>query len=68
MKVTVFRNEKESNERLISRFNKRVQGSRKMLKVRTERYFKKPLTKVKARAGAVMREKYRKIRARKSFY
>jgi hypothetical protein len=68
MKVVVVKKEKESNERLISRFNKRVQGSRKILKVKSERYNKRPETKRHKRASAIMREKYRTIREKNRFY
>ena len=59
MQVTVWRKEKESNERLIARFNKKVQASRKILKVRTGRYHKKDDTKRQIRQSAIMREYYR---------
>jgi hypothetical protein len=68
MKVVVVRKEKESNERLISRFNKKVQGSRKILKVKSARYNKKSDTKRQQRAAAIMREKYRTIREKNRFY
>lgn len=68
MKVTVWKNDGESNERLISRFTKKMQGSRKLLKVRSERYNKKDKTKRAERAAAVMREKYRAIREKTKFY
>jgi len=68
MHVTVWRNEKESNERLITRFNKKVQASRKILKVRTGRYHKKADTKRQVRQSAIMREFYRKKREKSRFY
>ncbi len=68
MKVTIWKNDKESNERAIARFNKKVQGSRKVLKVRKERYHKKDLTKVQTRASAIMREHYRSIKEKNRFY
>ncbi len=68
MKVVVFKNQKESNERLISRFNKKVQGSRKILKVRTDRYHSKDDTKRYERASAIMREHYRSLREKNRFY
>lgn len=68
MKVTVWKNDGESNERLISRFTKRMQGSRKLLKVRSERYHKKPTAKRYARAAAVMRDSYRSKREKNRFY
>ena len=68
MKVVVVKNKKESNERLISRFNKKVQGSRKILKVRSDRYHSKKDTKRLTRASAIMREHYRSIREKNRFY
>ena len=68
MQVSVTKREKESNERVISRFTKTVQASRKIPAVRGKRYHSKADTKVKVRAGAVKREEYRAKRARRSFY
>ena len=68
MKVTVVKNEKESNERLISRFNKKVQASRKILKIRAERYNTTPSTKRHQRQAAIMRDKYRAQKERSRFY
>ncbi len=68
MRVVVFKNDKESNERLITRFNKKVQGSRKIVLVRNERYYEKPLTKRLERTKAIMRENYRAKREKNKFY
>jgi hypothetical protein len=68
MRVTVWKNEKESNERLVTRFNKKVQSSRKLLKIRAERYHKKPMTKRLKRIIAVMRETYRSQKEKSKFY
>jgi hypothetical protein len=68
MKVTVWKNDKESSERCITRFNKKVQGSRKLLKVRSERYHAKKPTRRVTRAGAVMRDYYRAKREKTKFY
>ncbi len=68
MKVTVWKNEKESNERCITRFNKMVQASRKILKVRTSRYHKRKPTRRIVRDGAVMRDHYRAIRQKRAFH
>ncbi len=68
MRVTIWKNDKESNERAITRFNKKVQASRKLLKVRGERYHKKDDTKRQARQSAVMREHYRSQKERSKFY
>ncbi|PIZ75158.1 hypothetical protein COY05_04690 [Candidatus Peregrinibacteria bacterium CG_4_10_14_0_2_um_filter_38_24] len=68
MRVTVWKNEKESNERLVTRFNKKVQSSRKLLKVRSGRYNKKAPTKRLKRIVAVMRESYRSQKEKSKFY
>ena len=68
MKVTVWKNDKESMERCITRFNKKVQGSRKLLKLKGERYFSKSPTKRYVRQAAIMREQYRAKNERTKFY
>lgn len=68
MRVTIWKNDKESNERAITRFNKKVQSSRKLLKIRGERYHKKDDTKRQKRQSAIMREHYRSLRERNKFY
>ncbi|MBI4975759.1 30S ribosomal protein S21 [Candidatus Peregrinibacteria bacterium] len=68
MRVTVWKNEKESNERAIARFNKKVQASRKLVKVRSERYHSKDVRKAKQRQAAVMREVYRAAKEKNKFY
>jgi len=68
MKVTVWKNDKESNERVITRFNKKVQASRKILKIRTDRYHKKDDTKRQTRSAAIMRDHYRAKKERHRFY
>lgn len=68
MKVTIWKTDNESNERCITRFNKKVQGSRKILKVRSDRYHKKDDTKRHSRASAIMRDHYRAKREKTKFY
>lgn len=68
MKVTVWKSDKESNERAISRFNKKVQGSRKLLEVRAKRYHTRPENKRHARARAIMRDFYRAQREKSKYY
>ena len=68
MRVTIWKNEKESNERAITRFTKKVSASRKLLKIRTERYHSRPKAKRKIRAAAVMRDHYRSLREKNKFY
>jgi len=68
MSVKVYKNSKESLDRLISRFNKKVQGSRILLEVKSRRYYKKPLTRRLARKSAVMREYYRSKNEKMQYY
>ena len=68
MKVVVVKDQKESNERLITRFNKTVQKSRKVMKVRATRYNKKDPTKRMVRAAAVVRDMYRAKKEKNKFY
>ena len=68
MQVHIVKTEKESNERCITRFNKAVQASRKMPKIRGSRYHKPKPTKRVARAGAVMREYHRARKSKNKFY
>jgi len=68
MIVKVVKNEKESNERCISRFNKKVQASRKILEIKKARYHKKSATKTQVRGGAIVREKYRAAKEKNKFY
>ncbi|MBT4916811.1 hypothetical protein HN709_01065 [Candidatus Peregrinibacteria bacterium] len=68
MKVTIWKNDNESNERAITRFNKKVQGSRKIIKIRSDRYHKKDATKRYARAAAIMRDHHRARKEKTKFY
>lgn len=68
MKVTIWKSDKESNERAITRFNKKVQASRKLLEVRGKRYHTKPENKRHARKRAIMRDHYRAMREKSKFY
>jgi len=67
MTVKVLKNDKESVDRVISRFNKKVQASRILLKKRTSRYFKKADTRRITRTKAVKREEFRAIREKNKF-
>jgi ribosomal protein S21 len=67
MSVKVRKNEKESVDRVISRFNKKVQASRVLLAKRKSRYFAKPLTRRLQRRKAVKREEYRALREKNKF-
>jgi len=68
MKVTVLKRPKESDERLIARFNKEVQKSRKIQKIRDTRYNKKKPTRRLQKNSAIMREMYREKREKNKFY
>lgn len=57
----------ESNEKLISRFQKKVQGSRIILKAKEKMYFKKPVKKGKIRMRAIMREYHRAQREKQKY-
>lgn len=67
MVIRVRKNDKESVDRVISRFNKKVQSSRILLNKRRNRYYQKPLTKRKERQKAIKREEYRKLRDKTKF-
>lgn len=67
MTIRVRKNDKESVDRVISRFNKKVQSSRILLSKRRNRYFSKPLTKRLQRQKAVKREEYRALREKQKF-
>lgn len=65
--VRVVKNSKESNEKLISRFQKKVQGSRVIVQAKEHRYYKKPLKKKHIRARAIMRDHYRALREKQRY-
>lgn len=68
MKVIIWKSDKESNERAITRFNKKVQASRKLLLIREKRYHhRKPNTRV-SRIAAIMRDFHRAKREKNKFY
>ncbi|MBP9717815.1 hypothetical protein KBD59_00770 [Candidatus Gracilibacteria bacterium] len=60
-------NAKESNEKLISRFQKKVQGSRIILMAKSRKYFTKPMKKPMIRARAMKREEFRSDREKKKY-
>ena len=68
MRVTIWKNDKESNERAITRFNKKVQASRKLIVLRDKRYYEKDESKRHSRAKAIMRDHYRAQREKGKFY
>lgn len=68
MAVRVVRNPKESPDRLIARFNKKMQSSRIIVQLKNRRYFKKPLKKRQVRSAAIMRELYRSRREKQKYY
>lgn len=68
MRVVVVKKQKESDERLMARFNKAVQKSKKIQRIRDERYYKKQPKKRSVRAAAIKREEYRAKREKQKFY
>jgi len=68
MPIRVIRNPKESVDRLIARFNKKVQSSRILPQLKAKRYFKRPLRKREVRSAAIMRTHYRTTREKMKFY
>ncbi|PJC36928.1 30S ribosomal protein S21 [Candidatus Peregrinibacteria bacterium CG_4_9_14_0_2_um_filter_53_11] len=65
--IVLYRDPKESNEKLISRFQKKVQGKRILSIAKERMYFKKPSTKRYVRNAAMMREHYRDLREKKKY-
>lgn len=68
MAIRVVKNPKESPERLVSRFNKKVQASRVLLEVKGRRYFKRKPSRRYMRQAAVMRTYYRNLRDKMQYY
>lgn len=68
MAIRVYRNPKESLDRMLSRFNKKVQASRVILEVKNRRYWKKAESKRHKRAAAIMRDYYRNLRNKMQYY
>lgn len=68
MAIRVYKNPKESVDRLISRFNKKVQASRVLLEVRKRRYYKKKPSRRYLRQAAMMRTYYRNLRDKMQYY
>ncbi len=64
---TLKKNPKESNEKLISRFQKKVQKSRIVILSKERMYFKKPVKKGSIRKRAIMREHYRSVREKQKY-
>jgi len=50
------KDEKEANENLIRRFNRKVQQSGVIAKVKSLQYFEKPMSKVERRRKAIIRK------------
>lgn len=65
--IHVTKMPKESNEKLASRFQKKVQGSRVILMAKDLVYHKGNLTKEEIRARAIMRDKYREVREKQRY-
>jgi len=67
MPIRVVRNSKESSDRLVQRFNKKVQSSRILLELKAKRYHKQEPRKRQVRAAAIMREMHRGQREKAKF-
>ncbi len=65
--IHLKKNPKESNEKLISRFQKKVQGSRVLTLTKERMYYKKPLKQRSIRKKAIMREYYRAQREKQKY-
>lgn len=65
--IHLKKNAKESNEKLISRFQKKVQGSRIILLAKERMYYKKPIKKGGIRKRAIMREHYRSMKEKAKY-
>lgn len=68
MPVRVVKDDNESTERCITRFNKKVQAAPFVSDVKKKRYFKKKSTKRQVRIGAIIREQYRAKAQRAKHY
>ena len=60
MDIKVYKNSKESTERLIARFTKKVHRSRILIDLKGRKYWVKAKSRAKVRKSAIMREHYRK--------
>ena len=56
---------KESAENLLRRFNRKVQQSGNLAVVKQGQYFEKPLSKVERRTKAIIRQQRRDIKIKK---
>lgn len=65
--IYLKKNAKESNEKLIGRFQKKVQGSRIIVQAKERMHFKKPLKKRHIRNRALKREHYRDVREKQKY-
>lgn len=65
--IKLTKQPKESNEKLMSRFQKKLSGSRIITMKKERTYFKKPLKKRLIRARAIVREGFRLAREKKKY-
>ena len=68
MAIATVRREIESNEKLISRWKKKTQQAGIIQSFRNVKHFKKKPNRTKERSTAIIREKFRAERKKKSFY
>lgn len=65
--IRLKRNDKESPERLLQRFNAAVQKGRTVLLAKEKKHRKKKLNRRQIRARAIMREFHRKERVKNQY-
>lgn len=65
--VQVVKNPKESNEKLVQRFQKKVQGSRIIVMAKELMHYHPKPKKKEIRARAIMREHYRDLREKQKY-
>ena len=68
MPTAVVKKEGESNEKLVSRFEKKVKQSRIVQTLRKSRFLQKKENKRKTREAGLKRSEYRAIREKMKYY
>jgi ribosomal protein S21 len=68
MAVAVVKKENESNEKLVSRFEKKVQQARLVQWLKRNRFFKRNTSKTKTKDAGLSASRYRAERERLKYY
>lgn len=68
MAIAVVKKEGESNEKLVSRFEKKVQQGRAVQFLRRNRYHKRNLSRRKIRLAGLKRVEFQTVREKLKFY